>query len=263
MRRNSSQGDVLLYRGTQGRNPKAGVRGVPSFTPALGAALIWSAAPGDPWSNRKTQWLETSTVHAVRPVYERALFLGGRWDTYASLSDVLRALRYGEPGGIPDPEVLKIFNYMHRRLLGKAPGGEFQYQAVDEDGDPIEAELFSTPIATLREDFEWASEGDEALEVAGRLAADTFIFADAPAVQRSARAQGFDALEYMDVFAGGDLAAEQLMGIDVLELEGIDELEDLEDEEVPGHRTVRPLQEGAVEPVWSASAWSLAEEFGA
>jgi hypothetical protein len=85
-----------------------------------------------------------------------------------------------------------------------------------------------------------------------RLQADTFIFADAPAVQRAARVAGYDCIVYSDVFEGGRHASEVLLGVDVEELPGIDLDEDLEDDLVVVHDTYRPLV--PVERLWMLPA---------
>lgn len=233
---------LLLYRGTQ-REAIGGVRPTLSFTSSLGVALIWSAVPPDPFSSsrdsRVAHFVPASSVHAVHLAMRRPL----AWEGLTmSLYDVLVSLRYGEPDGITVEEVGKVYNYLHNRITGKAKGGEFRYEVVDEDGEPVEDESgldFSGRTRILDEKDLFM--GSEDLEDAGRLQADAFIFADAPAVVKAATRLGFDGIIHADVFAGGTGAAPTLLGLDVEELDGVEEDRDIDGEWVPSHRTWRPF----------------------
>jgi len=169
---------------------------------------------------------------------------------WANLGRILQKLRYGYVGGIEEDEVRKIYNYLHNRLIGKAPGGEFMYKLLGEEGERIDD--YDIPLSLLspetaiswvgREDWDM----DPSIDTALRLEADTFIFADAPAVQRAALAQSYDAIIYPDVFQGGEVASETLFGCDVTDLAGIWEEDDLEDEYVPTHWTLRLIDPSIV-----------------
>ncbi len=233
---------MILFRGTT----RPGVQGVSksfSYTPSLPVAIIWSALPGSAWGERKTAFLPTSTVHFAQLRTQHVLDLGAN---AATLGGILRALHYEEPGGITHAEVLKVFNYLHNRIVGKAPGGEFKYKQIDEDGEEVEEfSLRYSGVQLFKEEFDWTGGG---VEIADRFVADTFIFADAPAVQRAARALGYEAIQYEDVFAGGTSAAPELLGLEVEELQGVDESMDIEDDVVPVHDTYRALTDTAIVP---------------
>lgn len=167
-----------------------------------------------------------------------------------SLAHVLRVTGYGKPNGIPDVEVRKILNYLHNRVMGKIAGHnpEFQYrvrdpeQGDDKDSEDMELDLGDllrgrTSFLVLRDELDY----EDPLEVGERLVADTYVFVDAPAVQRAAKAYGLGALRYLDVFEGGITAAPALFDREVDDLDGIDRVLDLEGEDVPVHVTVRPL----------------------
>lgn len=241
---------VLFFRGTQTAKTERTVRGLLSYTPSLAVAIIYSARPGDAWGQRKPEFLRTSTVHAAYLEVGKTLVLNDHGLTIG-LGDVLRKLEYGNDG-IADDEVLKIYNYLHNRLIGKAEGGKFAYNVVDEDGEPLdEGDVpFSlrdpqTLISLARDDFDYS------LEAADSVEADTFIFTDAPAVQRAAKKLGYDAVSYNDAFIGGKEAAEHLLGRNVLELEGITEMQDVEGEWIPSHFSVRPLSVDSVREEWT------------
>jgi hypothetical protein len=245
---------MILFRGTQ-RVGLPGVRKGVSYTPSLPVALVWSAVPGDAWGRTPPQFLPTSTVHFAKLNTKRVLDLG---DNHTSMGIVLRALRYKKRGGIELDQVIRIFNYMQNRVTGKAPGGDFKYQEVGEDGETIEPDWsFRTQIQLWREDFQMYSDGDDNL--LGRIIADTFIFADAPAVQRAALALGYEAIKYSDVFVGGTYAAPKLFGKDVdgEYLQGVDMEYDLEGEDVPTHVTYRPLTPGAIQPTGAMRSLEL------
>lgn len=233
-----------VYRGTQ-RAVIEGVRKGQSFAYSLGVAIIWSARPGDVWAGTHTRFLETSTVHVIQAAPRSMLPLAER--NHCSLADVLRRLDY--PNGISDEEVRKIYNYMHNRIIGKAAGGEFAYVLLDEDGDardedevPLSFTNPQTMITLARDDWDF----DPGLETADLLIADTYIFADAPAIQRAAAQLGHDALTYPDVFQGGEDAAQELLGCRVGQLDGVTFDTDLNGRTVPQHLTLRVLDPALV-----------------
>lgn len=240
-----------VYRGTQ-RAVVEGARKGLSFTYSLPVAVIWSAQPGDEWGRRKPSFLPTSTVHVAKIDARSPLTLSD--ESYATLGDVIRLLGYGKPGGISDEEVRKVYNYLHNRLIGKAPGGDFLYALVDEEGTPVGEDDVPFSLRSPETIISWHARGawdlayelDESLEAADRLTADTFIFADAPAVQRAALARGHDVLVYRDVFAGGERAAMGLLDRQVKDFAGIRMEYDLESTRVPTHWTVRVLDPKAI-----------------
>jgi hypothetical protein len=234
-----------VYRGTQ-HHAITGVRKALSFAYSLPVAIIWSSRPGDVWGRTKPKFLSTSTVH-IAQINVRNPFV---WDqNHMTMGDVLRDLGYGKRNGITEDEVTKIYNYMHKRTLGQAQGGDFGYKLVDEEGnerDESEVPLsFSHPesmISLAREDWVY----DPTLDTADLLSADTFIFVDAPAVQRAVLARGFDVMVYVDIFQGGEDAAKELLGCDVTDLDLIDEGMDLKDDWQTVHDTVRILDPAVV-----------------
>lgn len=242
---------MLLFRGTQTASHARTSRGIPSWTPSLLVATIYSANPGDVWSSRPAMFTKTSTVHVARLDKPRVLDLRGLGIT-ASLSQVLASL--GFPYGIDEDEVRRIYNYLHNRVIGKAKGGEFNYHVFQYGEDePVHESDVPLSFLTPESAFSWVGrdewDDDPSMETAGRTEADTFIFADAPAVQRAAKAAGFDAIAYVDIFQGGVYAAEELLGLtedEFLEAEGIDMDIDLEDEDVVVHDTWRILNSRAV-----------------
>jgi hypothetical protein len=256
----------LVYRGTQQRE-QHGVRGATSWTDSLPVAMIWSAVPADPWASSRelnhAHFIDTSTIHAAHLNFQNPLALDYN---QASVGDIMRALRYGEPDGIADDEVRKVFNYLHNRMMGKAAGGEFGYVVYDEDGgeiDPDDRELSfdmsDSLIRDMRDEFEYA---DEKFEVADRIAADAYVFFDSKTVQAVARRLGFDGFVYWDIFEGCEYAARDLFGkdVDCANIEGIEEATDLKDETVFTHRTYRPLSEESVVPAWDAPSLTLLPE---
>lgn len=252
-----------FFRGTQKRDPSVGVRRILSFTPSLGAALVYSARPSDVWANRpKATFLPTSTVYAAYIHSKRPLRLSE--SLQVSMGDVVRSLDYGKPNGITGDEVKRIFNYLHNRLTGRASGGEFGYKVFDEDGDlmdenDLDLSFFDpiTLISEVREDFEW--NGKKHID---RVFADAFIFADAPAVQRVALRLGYDILIYPDVFAGGEYATPQLLGVEVFKLDGVSKKwDEIENEFVPSHETARCLDPEKLEYLWGVSSEKIVEDF--
>lgn len=257
----------LVYRGTQRLDP-GGVRGTQSWTDSLPVALIYSAVPADPWSSsrerNKAHFIDTSTVHAAHLNMRNPLEITRN---HTSMSAIMRALRYGEPGGITDGEVSKVFNYLHNRMMGKAQGGEFAYVVYDDDGNevdpqdrPFSFDMNDSLIIEMRDAVRYA--GDMALTVADQIAADTYVYFDAKTVQAVAQRLGFDGFVYRDIFQGCEYAARDLFGknTDCRLFEGIDSTRDVKGETVFTHRTYRPLVEGAVVDAWAAPVETLLSE---
>jgi hypothetical protein len=224
-----------------------------SFAYSLPVAVIWSAVPGDVWGKSEAHFLDTSTIHTAQADESNALDLGGY--NFMTMGDILMALEYGSPEGITESEVRKIYNYMHNRLIGKAKGGDFLYQVFDEDEEQLdEYDLpfsLTSPetLISVARDEDWDYE--PTIEVANRILADSFIFVDAPAVQKAALRLGYTSIIYQDVFAGGTSASKTLLGKDVEDLEGIEMEYDLDNEEVPTHKTFRVLDPEAISDVVS------------
>lgn len=240
-----------IYRGTQHQDVK-GIQRVPSYTDSLPVAIIWSSTPPDQWTGREAKFIPTSTVHRATLNAGKMLELSDY--NYESFSMLLQVLKHGKADGITTDEALKVLTYMNNRLLGRVPGGEFKYTVRDEDGELETGENIqisfvdpTTIISEFRDVFEW----DPSREVADRLEADTFIFADSKTVQKVARRLGFDALSYVDVFMGGEFVSQKLLGIAVEDLNGVLMGTEIEGDAVPTHMTYRPLVEGAVTPVES------------
>jgi len=237
---------MKLYRGTQKPKPELGVRGAPSYTPILEVAMVWSAMPGDMWARRKSSFLKGSTVHIAELNTDKILDLRGL-GTYASLGDVLRKLDYDR---YPDfDETLKIYNYLHNRVIGKAKGGEFRYKVFDEEEELSESDVpfdLRNPQTLIsweaRDDFY----SEPTIDVSDRLVADTYIFIDAPAVQKAARSLGYECIVYTDIFQGGETAINELLGIYCEDITGIAVEYDIDDEEVPAHDTYRQLTKDAI-----------------
>lgn len=247
---------MILYRGTQTPEVKGHLKSA-SYTPSLPAAIIYSARPG-PWGT-DPEFLSTSTVHIARLETDKILELSPYADT--SFQDILRLLRYEKKNGIDIDEAVKILQYMHNRILGRTQGGEFKYKVVDDFGHeldpddvPFSLTMPETLISQFKDDFELEQSIDEAET---SLVADSFIFADAPAVGRAARKLGYEAIKYPDVFAGAEGVSEKLLGIPVDRLQGIREEEDIDYDPVPMHDTIRTLVEGAVVPVESIPTLKL------
>lgn len=249
-----------VYRGTQRRDIKGARKGL-SFTPSLPVSVIWSARPGDVWARRKTVFLPTSTVHTAQLNVRNPLILGkGCYDT---LSHILELLRYDYVGGIPEEDVTRIYNYLHNRLTGKAKGGEFSFKVLDEDYEEIDDDVVPFSLSMPDTLISWVAREEwyyePTIETASHLMADTYIFVDAPAVQRAALAQGYDSIVYVDVFAGGTSAAETLLGCDVEELDGVTMDYDIEDEFVPTHWSLRLLDPDIVESMTATPAEEIVE----
>lgn len=242
---------VRAYRGTQ-RSSDRTVRGSASYTPSLGAAVIWSAVPGS-WHG-EPHLLPSSSVSLVELPADR-VFVIGEGSTTSTVGEVVRALQ------IEEDEVRKIFNYLHNRLLGKARGGEFGYRVVDDDGEEVEEG--EVPFSLLHPETLLSACRDELWHdpsVVDRVTVDAFVLADAPAVQRALARNGYDAVAYRDVFQGGTRAARVLLGVDVLDLPGVEESPDLRDEEVPSHLTIRPVDPASVEVLWCRPSAEVVEE---
>lgn len=242
---------MKLFRGTQSPELK-GYHSAMSWTPSLPVAIVWSSMPPDVWSQRKAAFLPGSTVHIGELQTNKVLEISEY--PAVTFGAILRKLKYGKPGGITMDEALRVLLYMHKRLIGKAKGGEFLYRILDEDGEEVEERDFPlsftdpmTMISEFREDFE--SAGD--IGFGDYLEADTYIFADAPAVQEVARRLGYEAMLYPDIFQGGSYVTEELIGLPANNLQGVLKDEDLEGEWVPVHDTYRPLVEGAIVEVES------------
>jgi transposase-like protein len=249
----------IYYRGTQLRSIR-GARKTLSFTPSLPVAVVWSSHPGNFWHGIKPHFLKTSTVHKAEINSEKQLTLP--WN-HCSLSDVLKALNY-QDGGISDEEVRKIYQYLHNRLIGKTKyAGDFSYRLYDDEGEEVDD--YEVPFSLRRPQttISWYGieqwDDDPCLETASRLWADTFIFVDAPAVQRAAKDQGYNSIAYIDVFAGGEPASEHLFGCPVWDLAGVDEDTDLEGDDVPVHWTVRPLDKRIIKILERVPAEEIVE----
>jgi len=248
---------LLYYRGTRSVDPTQTRLKTLSFTPCLGAALIYSAQPGDTWGKRKTAFVDSSSVHAATLDADPKLVLGD--EITIGLGEVLRELRYGKENGITHEEVLKVYNYLHKRALGQVAAGEFVYRYHDEDGEEIEdADIpisFSNPYTIInylaKEDFDGASDDEEALAAADRLVADTFVFVDVPTVQKVATRLGFRSIFYTDVFGGGESAAEELLDAAIDDIDCVSMCTDLDGRDVPCHETVRPLPGAVIEYEWT------------
>lgn len=251
-----------IYRGTRTPSRKT-VLGAPSYTPVLPVALVWSAQGADPWSSNRECWkarfVQGSTVHAAELHPEKLLDIRS-FGNHSAFSSFLEVLGYKEheEGTFSHEEALRVYNYLHNRVIGKAKGGYFSYMVLDENGeamDESEVPLSLRNPQTLisfeaRDDFEWMG----TLEEASRLIADTFIFADTPAIQKAARRLGYDCIVYEDVFAGGTDAAPELLNVEARDIAGIQMRFDIENELVPVHDTYRPLDEKAITRLWSRPA---------
>ena len=246
---------MLLFRGTRTARPEQTVRGAVSYTPSLFVASIYSARPGNVWSSAPAHFLSTSTVRAIT-LRDPRIFDMRDLGSYCSLSEVLKMIGY--PENISEAEVRRIYNYMHNRILGKARGGEFEYKVYDIDDDYEEVNKSDVPLSFLfpetaisyvaREAFDF----DPSLSTTSNVVADTFIFVDAPKVQKAIRHMGYDIIAYVDVFAGAQYAASDLFGMDeeeVMNQEGLWEDYDIEDDEVVVHESYRILEPGVISGV--------------
>lgn len=254
-----------IYRGTRTPSRKT-LLGVPLYTPVLPVALVWSAQGADPWSSNRERWkarfVQGSTVHAAELHPEKLLDIRS-FGNHSAFSSFLEVLGFKDSsdaeGTFSHDEALRVYNYLHNRVIGKAKGGEFSYKVFDEDGDVMEDSEWvpwdlrnpQTLISSVaRDDFDYVS----TIEQASRLVADTFIFVDAPAIQKAARRLGYDCIVYKDVFAGGIDAAPELLNVEAKDIAGVEMRFDIEYELVPVHDTYRPLDEKAITHLWSRPA---------
>lgn len=207
----------------------------------------------------KTHFVPDSTVSAA--TIHATKTLDWMW-TSMSLRDVMQQLRFGKEDGITEEEVRRVLNYMQNRALGKVSAGEFQYKVFDEDGEAYSDwddkpwDILTTGIAYIRD--EWDDDPSE--DVAGRLAADTFVFVDAPIVQKVAERLGVQAIRYLDVFGGAESALEDLLKVEPQDVACLEEDLDLEDDEVWCHETLRPLTGAQVEYVWQGPAQAVLQD---
>jgi hypothetical protein len=248
---------TTVYRGTR-RTIKAGRHGSHSYTD-LPVALIYSAVPPGAWGKPPAHFLKTSTVHAIELDCRTALDMVND-ETWLSFSDVLTYLDYGKPGGITRKEAGRILNYLHNRLTGKAPGGEFQYKVYDPGGEEYEGDIMDmlrgvTAVAAFKRDFWDYTEGDDeedVLSVATLLRADTFIYVDAPTFQKVAQRIGHDCVIYTDVFQGGQYVAKDLLNLDDIEdIPEVGNAWDLDDDRVHTIATFRPLSPRPIRVLWA------------
>lgn len=179
------------------------------------------------------------------------------WDeNHVGVGEVLRLLRYGEVGGIAHGEALKIYNYLINRESGKARGGEFRYEVLDEDGDPAEDGLDLSGRSRLR-DARDSFDAWSDLDYADRLVADAYVFADAPAFVRAALSLGYDGVVHDDPFEAGPPAAESLLGRRLTPRDGVERRRDVSGEMVPCHTTWRAFSASSVVEVASAPTLDL------
>lgn len=222
-----------------------------SYTPLATAAAIYSTHPGSEFGEKPSMF-ETSTV---QPAFIRAGKPLKIPYTATTFGDVLRKLRYGEPNGITDDEVLRVLAYLHNRIVGATGevfSGDFSYKIVDEDGEEVEADWGDllhgrTQILNLRDEIE--SWPDETLEKADTLQAPTYVFADSPTVKKVAERLGYDAFVYSDLFGPGEMS-QMLFNKAGEDLEGVEQEDDwLTDDDVLAIQTIRPFSEDQVRPV--------------
>jgi hypothetical protein len=256
---------MLLFRGTQSRRPEQTVRGTASYTPSLFVATIYSAVPGDTWSHRPARFAKDSSVHAVL-LREPKVFELRQLGPFASLREVLREIGY--PENISEDEIVRVYNYLHNRAIGKAKGGEFLYKVYDPDEDWEEVHESDVPFSLLspqtaisyvaREDFRL----EPTIDMTSNVIADTFIFVDAPAIQRALLRMGYDAVAYVDVFGGAEYASRDLFDMDeedLFSVEGVWQEYDIEDDEVFVHESYRLLEPTAVQKTMSMPAAGAVE----
>jgi len=277
---NPSTTTELLYRGTQGSDPK-GFHHLLSLTPSIEVAIIWSAVPPDLWRQQPAHFTPTSTVHVYENRATRTLDLP---HNHTILGDLLHLKNKQGELALPNmtgDDLRRIARYMHDRLIGytvrkgrrvSVPGGEFNYQIyddytgsglLDEENEPLDDETLHVPFS-LRfpytpvrvfldnddgEDRYWES-----------IAVDTFILADSPTLARVARAAGYDMIRYPDIFQGATPAVTQkLLGKSPSRVEGVEIDEDIHHNEVPFHTTYRPLTPEAAPLLRSVPVTDLPE----
>jgi hypothetical protein len=209
------------------------------------------------WSSRPAGFLRTSTVHAVT-LRKPRIFDLRHLGVHTRLRDVLEEIDY--PENISPEQVRRIYNYLHNRVIGKAKGGEFKYKVYDPNNDWEEADDDEVPLSILRpqtlisyfarDDFD----DDPSILTTSNVEADTFIFIDAPAVQKAVRAMGYDVIAYIDAFGGAEYAVRDLFGMDeeeLLEQEGVWDDFDIDYEEIIVHESFRILNPGVIDRIES------------
>lgn len=255
---------MKLYRGTQLGRVK-GRQKITSWTPSLPVAVIYSAEPGDPWINRKTSFLPTSTVHIGEMSGDTKVLeiCGGYINCH--FNELLEQLEFGKPNGMTQEEGEKIIRLLHRRYMNEVTmdGGPFKYvvyedEHLEEKLDPEEVPFDIMDPQTLLSWEVLPNFEDDAVETAKTLVIDTFALADLATVRNIARRLGYQAIAYDDVFVGGEYAAPKLLGCDVQDI--VDEQWDLEDEDVPVHRTIRPLHKGVIKDIEAVPTAELLPE---
>lgn len=264
---------MKLYRGTQLPEVK-GRHKLTSWTPSLPVAVIYSARPADIFGGRwDPEFLEGSTIHMADLKADAKILQLCKGYHDCSWQTLMESLDYGKPNGITRAEAKRVLHYLHNRLTGKAPGGDFNYKVLDLETEPIEGErldmmetvdwLHGESLITYFRDLEF-EEFSPTGGVTLQLVADTFIFADAPKVRTVAKRLGYDALQYDDLFVGGDSAAEKLLGCEEIEdvpgirmeWDTVSEDEDL----VPTQVTIRPLHQGVLTNLRSVPVQEVLEE---
>lgn len=239
-------GREVLYRGTR-RIEVQGQQKVPSWTPCLECALIWSSSP-------RTVLLERdSTVHAAQLPHGTTVLDVTSWGITWNLRDVLEKL--GSTDAFVD-DVKKLLWGLHKRRMGRTKlSPEFRMVVLDEDGSMLDDNEVVTdfsildpdtvPRAFCRDFFEY----DPTMETASRFMADSFAFADSPTVQRLLTSRGYGAVRYLDAFEGARFATKKLFGVGPDELDGVHVADDIDLEEAFAHVTVRPFT--LLDPLWS------------
>jgi FKBP-type peptidyl-prolyl cis-trans isomerase 2 len=250
----------LVYRGAQTSDMERSRLGTLSFTPCLGAAIIWSSNPGGSVfssSYKGPHFVDGSTVWAVNITSPRPLVLGGG-QIFSSLQQLLEDLGQNEPNGITDDELDKLLLHLHKRATGRLKMVQFEYRMLDEDGEVLdETEELGLSFRNPQTFFSACRDGmydDYSL-----LEVDTFAFADSKLVQQIAERLGYTSLDYLDTF-GGASASEKLMGIEPLDIDCIEEVDDLDGDNIYAHETIRPLTGAEVEVVWQRPGAELAAE---
>jgi hypothetical protein len=254
---------MRLYRGTQLAKQK-GRQKVTSWTTSLPVAVIYSARPGDVWGGTPPRFLSTSTVHVGEMSDDAKLLVLCDGNNACSFGQVMEELDYDKPDGLTYAEARKILQYMHNRLIGRTTGGSFSYVVFDDEGEPMDEHevpfSLRDPETLISYAFieEWEYEPEK---IGPLLWADAFVFADSATFRNVARRLGYDAVIYMDVFQGGEFAAPPLLGCDVYELDGVDEVFEIyEDETLPAHETVRPLHKDTIKDTETVPTETLLPE---
>ena len=247
----------VFYRGTR-RPDVQGHQAVSSWTPSLGAALIWSSNPG-----LRGALEPGSTIHAATlPAKTKVLDLT-HWGISWSLRDLAEVL--GWPDGMTEEDGRKLLNHLHQRKLGRTKlSHEFQMKAYLPNGAEVEDEDLGFSLLMPETFASWILDDLEDLHGAAlddlvRFAADSFAFADSPTVRRLAQAQGYGAISYLDVFSGGTWASPKILDMEIEEVPGVSMEDDLEWDEHPAHVTMRPFV--PMTPLWSRPAAEVLREF--